>query len=101
MKASNFKITICGLNHYLSVHCVLFVLFLHPLCCCLMKFESMSYIYDTLSVLSGTLAFGCMWQHGIFFMIMSLLILTLLGISSHVFLAFNNAIAIYIHVDGG
>lgn len=86
MKAPNFKITICVLNHYLSVHCVLFVLFLHPLCCCLVKFESMSYIYDTLSVLSGTLAFGCMWQH---------------GIGSHVFLAFNNAIAIYIHVDGG
>lgn len=101
MKAPNFKITICGLNHYLSVHCVLFVLFLHPLCCCLVKFESMSYIYDILSVLSGTLAFGCMWQHGILFMIMSLLILTLLGIGSHVFLAFNNAIAIYIHVDGG
>lgn len=52
MKAPNFKITICGLNHYLSVHCVLFVLFLYPLCCCLVKFESMSYIYDTLSVLS-------------------------------------------------
>ena len=51
--------------------------------------------------LSGIFTFGCMWQHGIFFMIMSLLILTLLGISSHVFLAFNNAIAIYIHVDGG
>lgn len=43
MKAPNFKITICGLNHYLSVHCVLFVLFLYPLCCCLVKFESMSY----------------------------------------------------------
>lgn len=27
MKATNFKITICGLNYYLSVHCVLFVLF--------------------------------------------------------------------------
>lgn len=27
MKAPNFKITICGLNLYLSVHCVLFVLF--------------------------------------------------------------------------
>lgn len=52
MKAPNFKITICVLNHYLSVHCVLFVLFLHPLCCCLVKFESMSYIYDTLTVLS-------------------------------------------------
>ena len=101
MKAPNFKITICSLNHYLSVHCVLFVLFLYPLCCCLVKFESMSYIYDTLSVLSGTLAFGCMWQHGNYFINMSLHILTLLGIGSQDFLTFNNAIAIYIHVDGG
>ena len=30
MKAPNFKITICGLNHYHSVHCVLFVLFFAP-----------------------------------------------------------------------
>lgn len=30
MKAPNFKITICGLNYYLSVHCVLFVLFFAP-----------------------------------------------------------------------
>ncbi len=30
MKAPNFKITICVLNHYLSVHCVLFVLFFAP-----------------------------------------------------------------------
>ena len=30
MKAPNFKITICGLNLYLSVHCVLFVLFFAP-----------------------------------------------------------------------
>ena len=29
MKAPNFKITICGLNLYFSVHCVLFGLLLH------------------------------------------------------------------------
>ena len=30
MKVPNFKITICDLNHYFSVHCVLFVLFYAP-----------------------------------------------------------------------